>query len=71
MPAMPKKKKKKAKSAKARYREERRQLVALLVSKFPITAERANAIAKRYGPSEVRCIAAAEALLRIKSMIGE
>jgi hypothetical protein len=64
--------KKKAKSAKARYREERRQLTELLVERFNISAERADAIAKRYGPSPERCIVAAETLLRIKSLgVGE
>jgi hypothetical protein len=64
--------KKNAKGAKARYREERRQLADLLVERFRISPERADAIAKRYGPSQERCIAAAEMLLRIKSLgLGE
>lgn len=61
-------KKKKAKSAKAKYREERRQLADLLVEQFNISPKRADAIAKRYGPSKERCIAAAETLRRIKSL---
>jgi hypothetical protein len=62
-------KKKKAKSATAKYREERRQLVELLVARFPtISTERADAIVRRYGPSEGRCIAAAETLQRIKAL---
>jgi hypothetical protein len=60
--------KKTPKSAKAKYREERRQLVELLIAQFPISPKRADAIAKRYGPSEERCRAAAETLLRIKSL---
>jgi hypothetical protein len=61
--------KKKASSAKAKYREERRQLVELLIARFPtLSTERADAIAKRYGPSKERCIAAAETLRRIKAL---
>jgi hypothetical protein len=64
--------KKKVNSAKAKYREERRELVELLIAQFPISTKRADAIARRYGPSEERCKAAAETLLRIKSLgLGE
>ena len=65
-------KKKAQKNAKAKYRKERRQLVDLLVAEFPISPDRADAIAKRYGPSKERCLAAASALFRIKSLgVGE
>jgi hypothetical protein len=61
-------KKKTRSRVKAKNRKERRQLVELLIARFPVSAERADAIAKHYGPSEERCIAAAEALVRIKSL---
>ena len=59
---------KKAKSVKARNRKERRELAEMLVEQFRLSAGRADAIARRYGPSKERCIAAAETLLRIKSL---
>jgi hypothetical protein len=56
---------------KHKHRKERRQLIGQLVLQYQISAERARAIAKRYGPSEDRCVAAAEALCRLKSLLGE
>jgi hypothetical protein len=53
---------------KARHRKQRRELVELLVAEFEISPERADAIARRYGPSRWRCIAAAETLRRLKSL---
>jgi len=53
---------------KTKRREQRRLLVEFLVEQFDVSHERAKAIAKRYGPSKERCMAAAETLRRIKAL---
>jgi hypothetical protein len=56
---------------KAKHRKERRQLVEHLVAQFHLSSQRANAIAKRYGPSEGRCAAAAAVLCRLRALLSE
>jgi hypothetical protein len=53
---------------KAKKREGRREL-ELLVTEFRLPTDKADAIARRYGPSRERGVSAAATLCRIKSLL--
>ena len=55
--------------SKAKKREGRRELIELLVTEFRLPTDKAEAIARRYGPSRERCVSAAATLCRIKSLL--
>jgi hypothetical protein len=60
---------KKRKAGKRASKEQRQLLASALAEECGIPATRAQAIVKRYGPSQERCAAAAAAYIRIRSLL--